>query len=327
MQLGKLFLNNNLILAPMLNVSTSPYRRFFRHFGEIGLVSVPMLYTKRIVSKPKSVEYELLKIEQERPVSVQLIGSDIESIKKSIDFLKSYQFDVLDFNAGCPSRRAINSKEGGFFSQNIKELVTILNALMKYSDKPVSIKIRTGFEKSNAFLEMGKLAERVGLEYITIHGRTVQSRFNDKELDRDSIKKLKAAVSIPVVGNGDISDPVSAKGMLDSTGVDAVMIGRGSIGNPYIFPDIDLYLKSGEIINRKYDKRSLINMIEIYEQYIDDFLSHIEYPHNDFKFIELKRNVIWLSKYMRGSSQFRNEINSTRNLVQLKTKLDNIFNN
>lgn len=325
MRLGKITIKNNLILAPMLNVSTAPYRRFCRHFGAIGLVSVPMLYSKRLATKPDSVQHDLAKIEQERPISVQLIGPDVESIKKSVEFLKSYDFDILDFNVGCPSRRAINSKEGGYFLGDMNALENILNALVKYSDKPVSIKIRTGLNKSDAFLEIGKMAERIGVEYITIHGRTVKSRYNVKELDLEAIKNLKQSVSIPVVGNGDVFDPEAAKNMLDYTGVDAVMIGRGSIGNPRLFADIEAYLKTGNVPVNQYDNQVLKDMIDVYERFIDDFLSDIKYPHEGFKFVELKRNSIWLSKFMQGSAQFRNELSQTRDLNLLNMKLEEFF--
>ncbi len=327
MQLGKLKLENNLILAPLLNISTGPYRRFCRHFGAIGLVSVPMLYSKRLASKPESVEHELFKIEKEKPISVQIIGPDTETVKMSVDFLNCYDFDILDFNAGCPSRRAINSKEGGYLLKDINLLKAILNMIIKYSNKPVSLKLRTGFYKPNVYLEIGKIAEDLGLEFITLHGRTVTKRFQSTTVELETIKKLKESVSIPVVGNGDLCNPESAKKMLDYTGADAIMIGRGSMGNPQIFSAIEKYLKTGKKETYKVQKDSLKNMIEIYENCIDTFLSRIDYPHDDFKFVELKRNSIWLSKFMKNATLFRNNISKIKTLYNLKRELENFFNN
>ena len=147
MKLGTINIANRYILAPMQNVTTGPYRRFCRNFHEVGLVSVPMIYSKRIAQNPKFLEYELCKIEEERQVSIQLIGSDITSLKKAIDCLESYNFDVLDLNAGCPSRRAIKAKEGGYLMKNLDHLNSLVNAAVKFCSKPVSLKIRTGFDR------------------------------------------------------------------------------------------------------------------------------------------------------------------------------------
>ncbi len=327
MQLGKLKLENNLILAPLLNISTGPYRRFCRHFGAIGLVSVPMLYSKRFGGKSDSIEHELFKIEKEKPISVQLIGPDTESVKMSVDFLNSYDFNILDFNAGCPSRRAINSKEGGYLLKDIDLLKAILNTIIKYSNKPVSLKMRTGFYKPNVYLKIGKIAEDLGLEFITLHGRTVTKRFQSTTVELETIKKLKESLSIPVVGNGDIFDPESAKKMLDYTGVDAIMIGRGSMGNPQIFSAIETYLKTGEKETYRVHKDLLKKMIEIYENCIDSFLSGINYPYDDFKFVELKRNSLWLSKFMKNATVFRNNISRIKTLYDFKRELDNFLSN
>jgi len=327
MQLGKLKLENNLILAPLLNVSTGPFRRFCRHFGTIGLVSVPMLYSKRLASKPKSVEHKLSKIEQENPISVQLIGSDIESIKNSVSVLNNYNFNVLDFNSCCPSRRSIHSKEGGYLLKNIDLLKEILNTMVKYSNKPVSLKIRTGFDKPDAYLEVGEIAEDLGVEYITLHGRTVINHFQTNTSELDHIKKLKESISIPVVGNGDIFDQQSSEEMLKYTGVDALMIGRGSMGNPRIFSAIENYIKTGKKEIFTYNKNLLKTMIEIYEKCIDDYLLNIKYPYDDFKFVELKRNSIWLSKFLNNAIVFRNNISKTKNLYEFKRELDDFLKN
>ena len=191
MKLGTLDLTNRYILAPMQNVTTAPYRRFCRKFQEIGLVSVPMLYTKRIVKDPKFLEYKLYKIEEERPISIQLIGSDLDTFIKSIDYLESYKFDVLDINAGCPSRRAIKAKEGGYLMTDLRKLNELLRIVVKKSSKPVSLKIRTGFEKPMNIEEVSTLINDSGISLLTIHARTVKSNFLNDALDLNTVKRLK----------------------------------------------------------------------------------------------------------------------------------------
>ncbi|MHA1535175.1 MAG: tRNA dihydrouridine synthase, partial [Promethearchaeota archaeon] len=225
MKLGTLFLENNLILAPMLQVSTAPFRRFCRKFGNIGLVCVPMLYTKRIETHSRTVLRYLHKIEEERPVSVQLIGSDLDALKSSIDFLESYQFDVLDINAGCPSRRAIKAHEGGYLLKNLDVLETLLKVAVKYSSRPVSLKMRTGFNNTKNIEAIADIVNRSGIDFLTIHGRTVKGRYLDSTLDLNTKKKIKSLVRIPVVGNGNIDGGLTAEKFLEFTKVDALMIG------------------------------------------------------------------------------------------------------
>ncbi|MFW9938093.1 MAG: tRNA-dihydrouridine synthase family protein, partial [Candidatus Thorarchaeota archaeon] len=172
MKLGTLTIKNNLFLAPLREVTTAPYRRFCRKFYDIGLVCVPMLYTKRIETDPKSISFDLFKIEEESPSSVQLIGGDPNALKVSIDFLESYKFDVLDINAGCPSRRSINAGEGGYLLNDLIKLQNIIRIGVKYSSRPISLKIRIGVDNPNKIEEMVKLINNSGLEFLIVHGRT-----------------------------------------------------------------------------------------------------------------------------------------------------------
>ena len=327
MKLGTLDLANRYILAPMQNVTTAPYRRFCRKFQEIGLVSVPMLYTKRIAKDPKFLEHKLYKIEEERPISIQLIGSDIDAFRKSIDYLESYNFDVLDINAGCPSRRAIKAKEGGYLMKDLRRLNELLQIVVKKSSKPVSLKIRTGFEKPMNIEDVSSLINQSGISLLTIHARTVKSNFLNDALDLNTVKRLKERIRIPLVGNGDITTPVSAKQFIDYTKVDAFMIGRETMGNPEIFRQIHEYLTKGKIITFKNNLELVSEHINIYEEIIDTLLNEISLPfgNDEFKFNELKRNSIWLMKNIRNSTQIRTRLSKTKNLLQLKDSLKEIF--
>ncbi len=327
MKLGSLNLENRYILAPMLNVTTSPYRRFCRCFFDIGLVSCPMVYTKRIEKNPDSIEKDLFKIEEEKPISVQLIGSDPEALKKTIDYLESYKFDVLDLNAGCPSKRAIKAREGGYLMKDLKNLKVLIQIAVKYSAKPTSLKIRTGYEKPFNIKEMANLVNDSGLDFIIIHARLVKSNFSKVTLDLETVKELKKCIAIPLVGNGDIINPISAKHFIDYTNVDAFMIGRESMGNPEIFKQIHEYLVNNKIVSFKNDRKTMETYFKIYEKTIDEFLDEISHPlgNEEIKFIELKRNAIWLSKNIDKSTNIRNQLSKTKNLIQLKEILSNFF--
>ncbi len=326
MKLGTLHLENRYILAPMQNVTTSPYRRFCRKFQKIGLVCVPMLYSKRIEKNPETIVDELCKIEEERPISVQLISSDPISLKKSIDYLESYKFDVLDINAGCPSKRAIKAKEGGYLLKDLERLENLIKIAVKSSSKPVSLKIRIGFENSNNIKELAEIANNSGIDFLTVHARTVKSVFENNPLNLEVVKKLKENLIIPLVGNGDISSPIAARYFIDYTSVDALMIGRESVGNPQIFNQIHEYFTKGKEILFKNDKEIMKQNIEIYKKCLDEFLNGIILHRNinEYKFMELKRNSIWLAKNVKNSVIIRRQISNTKNLEQLDLVLNNI---
>jgi nifR3 family TIM-barrel protein len=327
MNLGSLSLKNNLVLAPLLNVTTAPYRNFYRKFHDIGLVCVPMLYVKRIANNPISIRNDLEKIEKERPVSVQLIGNDLEAFKTSIINMESYKFDVLDINAGCPSKRAINSKKGGYLLKDLDHLKKILNIAVKYSSKLVSLKTRVGFSNSKSVKEIGKVVNDSGIDFLTIHARTVKNRFDNTKLDLEAVKQLKKIIDIPLIGNGDINNPITAKKFIDYTNVDAIMIGRGSTGNPMIFSQILQYLKNGSYKVFNNTKYLMEKHVELYEKAIDNYLidTNLNYTHDEFKFAELKRNSIWLTKNLENSTTFRSKLSRTKTLKQLKAVLNNFF--
>lgn len=330
MKLGTLVLENNLILAPLQRVTTAPYRQFCRKFGKIGLVSVPMLYIKGIQNNPRTVLSNLYKIEKERPISVQLIGSDPIALRESIDFLESYQFDVLDINAGCPSKRAIKAKEGGYLLNNLKKLSSLIKVATKYSSHLVSLKVRTGFKNSDNIDNLAKIVNKSSIEFITIHGRTVKDRFDDTVLDLKAVKKLKDLLKVPIVGNGSINSPQSAKEFLDFTKVDAIMIGRGTMGNPEIFHQINTYLKEGVELVFNNNLIKMKKHIDLYEQCINNHINEyteFPYPIKRYKFMELKRNSIWLTKNIQTSTDIRIKISKAKTLDELRDIFEQIFDN
>ncbi|MFX1411080.1 MAG: tRNA dihydrouridine synthase [Promethearchaeota archaeon] len=326
MKLGTLNLANRYILAPMQNVTTGPYRRFCRRFQEIGLVSVPMLYTKRIAKNPETIEHELHKIEEEKPISVQLIGSNPKSLRESLNYLESYKFDVLDINAGCPSKRALKAKEGGYLLKDLKRLEELVKIAVKCTSRPVSLKIRTGFENKNNIKELARIANGSGIDFLTIHARPVKSNFGSASLDLEAVKELKESLIIPLVGNGDIISPKAAKNFIDYTNVDALMIGRESMGNPQIFNQIHEFFTEDKEIQFRNDIGKMKQNILIFKKCLEEFLNGIILPNsiNDYKFIELKRNSIWLTKNIKNSTQIRSQLSKVKSLEQLEVILQNL---
>ncbi len=327
MKLGTLNLENRYILAPMQNVTTAPYRRFIRKFYKVGLVSVPLLYTKRIVKNPKSIKHELYKIEEEKPISIQLIGNDPNSLKKAIDYLESYDFDVLDINAGCPSKRAIKAKEGGYLMKDLESLGKIVKMAVKYSSKPVSLKIRTGFDTPMNIGKMAKIVNNFNIDFLIIHARPVKSNYNVGTLDLETVKQLKENLTVPLIGNGDIRNPIIAKHFIDYTNVDALMIGRESMGNPELFSQMHEYFTQGKFARFKNNIDRIKSHLLIYEEVLDEYLIGISYSYGNevFKFRELKRNTIWLYKNINNSTKIRRRLGETKNLKQLKLILEEIF--
>lgn len=285
-----------------------------------------MLYTKKIETHPKSIEEDLLKIDQEYPIGIQLIGSDPKALKKSIDHLESYKFDILDLNAGCPSNRAIQAKEGGYLMKDLKILNLLIKVAVKYSARPISLKIRTGFNNPVNIKDMAKIINDSGIDIAIIHARTVKSSFREESLDLDTVKSLKEKLKIPLIGNGDIINPISAKYFIDYTNVDGLMIGRESMGNPQIFNQIHEYFINDKIITFKKDYIIYKNYLKIYEDIIDEFLNGISYQigNEEFKFKELKRNAIWLTKNIRNSTSTRRNLSKVKNIKQLKSIIERI---
>ena len=330
MKLGTLSIDNNLLLAPMQEITTAPYRRFCRKFQKIGLVYVPMLYIKKIERSPNSFITDLYKIEEERPISIQLIGSDPDALKKTIIALESYKFDMLDINAGCPSKRAIRAKEGAFLLEDLDKLANLINIALKFSSRPVSLKIRIGVKEITDLDKLIRVVNKSALEFLIVHGRTVKNKFEKSQLDLDTIKSIKERLNIPVIGNGDIDNVSKAKKFLEYTDVDALMIGRGSIGNPEIFNQINYFLKKERYMPFKNDIYKMQKNIQLYEDCMNEFITNdltISYSIEDYKFKELKRNSIWLTKNIEDSTLLRKKISIAKNLRELKEILQEIYDN
>jgi tRNA-dihydrouridine synthase B len=232
-------------------------------------------------------------------------------------------------NAGCPSKRALHSKEGGYLMKDFGTLNTLIKTAVKFSSRPVSIKIRSGYLDHFKIHKFASILNDSNVQFVVIHGRAVKERYKDSKVDYEFIKKLKSALTIPLIGNGDIFSPEDAKFFLEKTGVDGLMIGRGCIGFPEIFSQIYNHLSNVE--NEPF-QNNFVRMqrnLDIYEEIIDKFLDNgknLGYPEEAFKFAELYRNSIWLSKGIRNSTEIRRSLSKTKSLEELSKELEKIFN-
>lgn len=252
--IGKLKIKNPLFLAPMVDVTDLPYRIICRK--NIGMAYTEMLYVDAIIHENRKTKRLMKTNAEDRPIGIQITGSNIEHFKKAIPYLKSY--DLVDLNCGCPSSRIVGNEAGSYLLNNPEKIAEIIK-LLKKSGLVVTAKIRLGF-KNNSAIEIAKIIEEAGADAITVHARlAVQG--NDVPADWKWIKKVKNAVKIPVIGNGDILNGKQAKEMLSIC--DGVMIGRGAIGDPLIFSRILKYLETG--IEEEFD---FIENIKLFKEYL-----------------------------------------------------------
>ena len=242
LKIGNVELKNNLILAPMAGVTDLPFRIIVEEFNP-GLVCTEMVSSKALFYGDEKTK-KLLKTENEkRPISMQIFGSDVESMAFSAQYISQFA-DIIDINAGCPAPKVVKNGDGSKLLLDLDKLEKIIKAVVDNSKVPVTLKFRKGWDKENIVAcEVAQIAEKNGISAITIHGRT-RDEFYSGKADLDIIKKVKETVKIPVIGNGDIIDEESAKYMFEYTGVDGIMIGRGAMGNPWIFTQIEHFLKT-----------------------------------------------------------------------------------
>ena len=307
------YFSSRAFLAPMAGVSDPALRLMCKKMGA-GLVVTELTSVNAIVAKQKQLQSQMKDIteflefsEKERPLSVQLFGSDIIALEKAAKIVEPF-FDIIDYNMGCPAPHITKQMAGGALLQNSSLTQDIFRTLVNSVKRPISLKMRIGVNESNKFLfqDIAKIAEREGIQMITLHPRTVSQGYSGHS-DWDMIKKLKKTVSIPVVGNGDITSPELAKNVLEYTGCDYIMIGRGAMGNPFIFEQINEYLDSGTY--KKYG---------VYDK-LDAFIKYLDLTSNyKIKFANIKQQAIRFTKGMVGGSILRNRLTKANNIDELK---------
>ena len=315
--IGNVILENNVILAPMAGVTDLPFRLLCREQGA-GLVCMEMVSAKAIYYNNRITE-ELMTVHPgERPVSLQLFGSDPQIVAEMAKRIENRPFDILDFNMGCPVPKVVNNGEGSALMRDPRLAEQLLSGLVKAVKKPVTVKIRKGFDEEHCnAVEIAKIAESCGVAAVAVHGRT-RAQYYSGRADWDCIRQVKEAVKIPVIGNGDVDSPRAAKDLLDQTGCDGVMIGRAAQGNPWIFREVVNYLENGTLISRP-------DMQEKREVILRHAKLQLECKGEYTAVREMRKHLAWYTVGMPHSAHFRQSINAMETMEQLLEGVDMIF--
>ncbi len=317
LKIGNVTLDNNIILAPMAGVSDLPFRLLCREQGA-GLVCMEMVSAKAIYYNNKNTE-SLMEIHpDETPVSLQLFGSDPVILSEMAKRIEERPFALLDINMGCPVPKVVNNGEGSALLKNPKLVEEILSSLVKAVNKPVTVKIRKGFDDEHVnAVEIAKIAESCGVAAVAVHGRTREQYYSGKA-DWDIIAAVKDAVSIPVIGNGDVDSPEAARELLRFTGCDGIMIGRAAQGNPWIFRDVAAFLEDGTRLPAPTirEKKELI---------LRHARLQLEYKGEYTGVREMRKHLSWYTVGMPHSARFRQTINTMETMEELIQGVETIF--
>lgn len=315
--IGKVTLENNLILAPMAGVTDLPFRLLCREQGA-GLVCMEMVSAKAIYFHNKNTE-ELLEIHpDEIPASLQLFGSDPDIISEMAKRIEERPFSILDINMGCPVPKVVNNGEGSALMKNPGLVEEIITKTVKAVKKPVTVKIRKGFQENmvNA-VEIAKIAEASGAAAIAVHGRT-REQYYAGCADWDIIAQVKQAVSIPVIGNGDVTDGASARKLLEQTGCDGIMVGRAVRGNPWIFREIRHFLETGKQPEKP-------EAAEIRETILRHAAMELDHKGEYTAVREMRKHIAWYTTGWPHSAALRKSINEIESWQELEQAVKQIF--
>lgn len=315
--IGGVTLENNIVLAPMAGVTDLPFRLLCRELGA-GLVCMEMVSAKAIYYNNKNTEGLMEIHPAECPASLQLFGSDPDILGEMAKRIEDRPFAFLDFNMGCPVPKVVNNGEGSALMKNPVLAGKIFESLVKSTKKPVTVKIRKGFDEAHVnAVEIAKIAEECGISAIAVHGRTREQYYSGKA-DWNIIAEVKNAVKIPVIGNGDITGAESAERILKETGCDGVMIGRGAQGNPWIFREISQYFETGIIPEppTRQEKKELILRHAALQLEIKGEYTGVR---------EMRKHLSWYTVGMPNSAHFRQMINSMEHMDELTAGVEEIF--
>ena len=315
-KIGPVDIENPFVLAPMAGITDLPFRMLCKEQGA-GLLYTEMVSAKAISYRNRNT-IPLMEISpKEHPVALQIFGSEPELMAEVARSIEDQPFDILDINMGCPVPKVVNNGEGSALLKDPELIRKIVSAVSRAVKKPVTVKMRIGFEGADVDpVEIAKIMEDAGAAAIAVHGRTRQQYYSGKA-DWDTIRKIKEAVSVPVIGNGDVDSPKKAEAMLKETGCDGVMIGRAVRGNPWIFREMNYYFETGELLPRP-------SVEELKEMILRHARHQIEQKGEYTGIREMRKHVAWYTAGMRHSAGIRRESNLISGYEELKALLDRL---
>jgi len=317
LKIGNVTLENNIILAPMAGVTDLPFRLLCKKQGA-GMACMEMASAKAILYKNRNTDELLRILPEEKPVSLQLFGSDPKIMGEIAGQIQERPFDVLDINMGCPMPKIVNNGEGSALMKDPKLAEEIIRSVVRASEKPVTVKIRKGFDEAHVnAVELAKRAQEAGAAAVAVHGRTREQYYAGKA-DWEIIAKVKDAVEIPVIGNGDVDGARSAERMLRETGCDGVMIGRAARGNPWIFREAASYLETGKIPEKPDAKEKCECILEHAA-----LMLKVKGEYTAVR--EMRKHVSWYTAGYPHSAKLRGRINTVESMEELERCVREIF--
>ncbi|GLG02245.1 tRNA-dihydrouridine synthase [Alicyclobacillus hesperidum subsp. aegles] len=313
LQIAGVTLDNPVILAPMAGVCNPPFRILAKELGA-GMVCAEMVSDKALVHGNAKSKRMLTILPDEHPVSLQLMGYDKASMEQAAEMVGETNADLIDINMGCPVLKIYKNGSGAALARDPNYAAEIVRAVVSHVDKPVTVKFRKGWDDDHVnAVEVALAVQEAGAQAVAVHGRTAKQMYAGKA-DWDIIRRVKEAVQIPVIGNGDVTDPLAAKRLLDETGCDAVMVGRAALGNPWIFREIAHYLETGEFLPApSVDERIAVTLRHM--------RLLVEHKGEDIGVREMRKHAAWYIKGLPGSAEMRTLINQQTTMVGMEQVL------